>query len=276
MIHEWTVRAAVLADLAGIARVAELSGLGRHETGADPDYVRHLLAHGRLAVAEAATGEVLGYAATMTIGDRTMLTDAFVVPGAQGKGAGGALLDEVLVPGAPRMTFSSQDPRAIAAYSRRGLSATWPLLYLRGNPGTLAAPAGWFAEATTPARAAHAARRITGTDRTADYEYWSNRPDGGAFVLRAADDVVAAGCLGGGGDQYGLTHLRCAPEGDAGDAVVAAVASLRSPALVCLPATHPAVTRLLGAGFVITDFDLFMSTDPAGAPDHGVFSPGLY
>ncbi|EOD64928.1 GNAT family N-acetyltransferase [Amycolatopsis vancoresmycina] len=275
-MHEWTVRAAILADLAGIARVAGLSGLGRHETGADPDYVRHLLAHGRLAVAEAATGEMLGYAATIPVGDRTMLTDAFVVPGRQGAGVGGALLDEVLAPGAPRMTFSSQDPRAIAAYSRRGLSATWPLLYLRGNPGKLATPAGWSVEATDPARAALTERQLTGTDRSADYEYWSNRPDGAAFVVRAADDVVAAGCLGGGGDEFGLTHLRCAPEADATGAVVTALTSVRSPALVCLPATHAAVSHLLEAGFAITDFDLFMTTEPAPAPGHGVFSPGLY
>ncbi|MGW4526421.1 N-acetyltransferase family protein [Amycolatopsis sp. NPDC004378] len=274
MTREWTVRTAVPADLAGIARVADRSGLGPHETGADPAYVRHLAAHGRVVVADAA--EVLGYAATIPVGGRTMLTDAFVVPGAQGKGIGGALLDEVFAPGVPRMTFSSRDPRAIAAYSRRGLAATWPLLYLHGDPAELTPPAGWRVEATNPGRAAAAETRITGIDRRAGYEYWTGRPGGAAFVVRAAGDVVAAGCLGGGGDQYGLTRLRGTPGADAVAAVVTALTALRRAASVCLPATHPAVPRLLASGFTITDFDLFMTTEPAAPPGHDVFSPGLY
>ena len=46
------VRAATEDDLAAIAAVAEATGQVEEWSGSDPAYVRHLLAHGQVMVAE--------------------------------------------------------------------------------------------------------------------------------------------------------------------------------------------------------------------------------
>ena len=93
------VRAATEDDLAAIAAVAEATGQVEEWSGSDPAYVRHLLAHGRVMVAEQPAGErgtVTGFGATRRIGDGpgavTMLCDLFVDPVSHGRGTGQALL----------------------------------------------------------------------------------------------------------------------------------------------------------------------------------------
>jgi len=89
------VRDATAADLDAIAAVASATGQVEEWSGSDPAYVRHLLAYGRVMVAEC-DGTVTGFGATRRIGDgpaaATMLCDLFVDPGAHGRGTGRALL----------------------------------------------------------------------------------------------------------------------------------------------------------------------------------------
>jgi hypothetical protein len=60
------VRAATEADLA-IAAIAIATGMDDEWSGTNPDYVRHLMSHGRVVVA--AAGEtVLGFGAAQQIG----------------------------------------------------------------------------------------------------------------------------------------------------------------------------------------------------------------
>jgi len=71
-MREWTVtgiriRDADAADTEAIARVAIATGQDEEWAGADPAYVRHLLARGRLVVAEY-RGAVTGFGATIRIG----------------------------------------------------------------------------------------------------------------------------------------------------------------------------------------------------------------
>jgi GNAT superfamily N-acetyltransferase len=151
-VTEFEVRAATEDDLLAIAAVAESTGPAEEWSGTDPAYVRHLLAHGRVLVAERqATGGqgtvVSGFGATRRIGDGpdavTMLCDLFVDPGSHGRGTGQALLAALWEPGSPRMTFSSLHAHALPVYTRAGLDAWWPLLYLAGDVTALRAPAGW-------------------------------------------------------------------------------------------------------------------------------------
>lgn len=78
------VRDATRGDLDAIAAVAAATGQVEEWSGSDPAYVSHLLAHGRVMVAESA-GRVAGFGATRRIGDGpaaiTMLCDLFVDPG---------------------------------------------------------------------------------------------------------------------------------------------------------------------------------------------------
>jgi hypothetical protein len=94
---------------------------------------------------------------------------------------------------------------------------------------------------------------------------------------------MAGAAIGGAPGQYGLTHLAlatsAADRADAVDAVLATVAALRpadGQAVVCLPGPHPAVRPLLAAGWRVTEFDLYMATEPALVdPSRAVPSPAL-
>ena len=77
------VREAGEADLPAVAGVARATGQDEEWGGADPAYVRHLLARGRVVVA-ARGGLVIGFGATRQLGSGeaavSMLCDLFVDP----------------------------------------------------------------------------------------------------------------------------------------------------------------------------------------------------
>lgn len=290
------IRDADDGDLDAIARVALATGQDEEWSGSDPAYIRHLLAHGRVIVAEHA-GEVAGFGATRRIGSGqaavTMLCDLFVSPRSHGSGIGQAMLAALWQPGTPRMTFSSLHAHALPLYTRAGLDAWWPLLYLTGDVTALRSPAGWAVTPATAAEAGALERGWTGIDRTADHQAWAARPGGQPVTASRAGQVLAAGTVAGADEEYGIVHLALAaagtePGGENGarsrnavprDAVLAVLASLDPPdgrARACLPAPHPAVRRLLAAGWRCRDADLFMATDPALLdPRRAVPSPAL-
>ena len=266
------MRAAAEADLPQIAAVALETGQGGEWGGADPAYMGHLLAHGSVVVAVMG-GSVAGFGATRQLGSGpgavSMLCDLFVRPQAHGAGCGRAMLDRLWPGGGRRMTFASLHAHALPLYASFGLDAWWPLLYLRGRVDALPAPAGWRAEAAEAAEVAALELTWTGVDRSDDHLAWARRPGGACLLARLGSQVLAAATAGGAGDGYGLTHLALAPSAgsaDAAAAVLTVLASLKPEdgrALACLPAPHPAVRLLLGAGWRIEEHDLYMATDPA-------------
>ncbi len=279
------VRPAAASDLATIARVAEATGQVEEWSGSDPAYVRHLLAHGRVAVAEG-RGTVTGFGASRRIGDGpaavTMLCDLFVDPRFHGQGTGQALLAALWEAGTPRMTFSSLHAHALPLYTRAGLDAWWPLLYLGGDVRALRGADGWAVAVAAPTEVAAFEAEWTGTDRTADHLAWAARPGGRPVLARRGPDTLAAGTVAGEGAEYGIVHLALAPaatDGEVAGAVLAILASLDPPdgrARVCLPGPHPATRELLTAGWHIDFMDVFMATDPGLLdPRRAVPSPGL-
>ncbi len=279
------VRRAADTDLAAIARVAKATGQVEEWSGSDPAYVRHLLAHGRVAVAEQ-DGTVTGFGASYRIGAGpaaiTMLCDLFVDPRLHGQGIGQALLAVLWEADTPRMTFSSLHANALPLYARAGLDAWWPLLYLGGDVRALRGPDGWAVAAATPAEVAALEAEWTGTFRVADHLAWAARPGGQPVVARRGSDTLAAGTVAGEAAEYGIAHLALAPaarDGEAVDAVLAVLASLDPPdgrARVCLPAPHPAARELLTAGWHIDFIDVFMATRPGLLdPRRVVPSPAL-
>ena len=284
-VAQLDVREANLDDLPGIAAVALATGQDEEWGGTDPGYLTHLLTHGRVVVATSG-GAVIGFGATRELGSAagpvSMLCDLFVDPRMHGSGCGRALLAALWPGGGRRMTFSSLHSHALPLYARFGLDAWWPLLYLRGRGTELTAPRGWRAAESTPAEVAARELAWTGVDRSGDHLGWAGRP-GGACVLAQRDgQPMAAGTVGGAGDEYGLTHLALAPSAASADAaaavlaVLATVASEGGMARVCLPGPHPAVRPLLAAGWRVEEFDLFMATEPDLLdPRRAVPSPAL-
>lgn len=242
-----TVRPAEDHDLPGITKVAIANDQGL--CGGDPRYVAHLRRHGRFLVAELA-GEVVGYGATLAVGDVTMLCDLFVDPAWHGKRIGRSVLDAAFDGTRDRMTFSSQNPRALPLYVRYGMVPRWPLLYLTGPAGP---PASLRSRAVAGAEAAAVERGFTGVDRTAEYAFWTEVPGGTGIVVEAHGERVAAGAVSG----RRLSHLSVAPGADAGEAMIAALPGVVG---VAVPGPHPALGRLLAARWRIEDYDHHMST----------------
>ncbi len=274
------VRKAVPGDLSAIAAVALANGQGEEWAGADPAYMRHLLAHGTVVVGVSG-GSVTGFGATRKLatgaGTVSMLCDLFVDPGAHGSGCGRAMLAELWSAPESRMTFSSLHPGALPLYASFGVDAWWPLLYLHGPVNALTKPSGWRAEPATPAEVAQMELAWTGADRSDDHRAWARRPGGASVLALRGTQVMAAGTVGGTGGDYGVTHLAVAPAADAAAAVLMVLASLDGgTARVCLPGPHPAVRALLAAGWRVEEFDLFMATEPGLLdPRRAVPSPEL-
>ncbi len=189
-----TVRGATPADFLGIAKVVVATGQDEEWAGSDPAYLAYLLEHGTLLVAER-DGSVTGFGATRLIGDGpaavSVLCDLFVHPGTHGRGCGRAILSQ-LWPGGMgaggtgaggtgrggprRMTFSSQHAHALPLYTRFGLDAWWPLLYLAGDVRAVRAPGGWTVAPASLAEVAAAEQDWTGVDRFADHRAWALDP----------------------------------------------------------------------------------------------------
>ncbi len=270
-----TVRPAAPGDFPAIAKVAVATGQDEEWAGSDPAYLAYLLEHGTLLVA-GRDGAITGFGASRLIGDGpaavSMLCDLFVHPGTHGRGCGRAILSQLWPDGAVprRMTFSSQHAHALPLYTRFGLDAWWPLLYLTGDVAAVRAPDGWTVTLAAAAQAevaavAAAEQRWTGVDRSADHQAWAARPHGQPVRAFYRGELAAAGTAAGHGAEYGLVHLATAPDVPAGDAVLAVLASLGAPdgrARVCLPGPHPAVRPLFAAGWQHGDSDVFMASDP--------------
>jgi GNAT superfamily N-acetyltransferase len=278
-----TVRPATAADFPAIAKVAVATGQDEEWAGSDPAYLAYLLEHGTLLVA-GRDGAITGFGATRLIGDGpaavSMLCDLFVHPGTHGRGCGRAILSQLWPDGTlpRRMTFSSLHAHALPLYTRFGLDAWWPLLYLTGEVAAVRARDGWAVAPASAVEVAAAEQRWTGVDRSADHRAWAARPHGQPVRAFHRGELAAAGTVAGRGADYGLAHLATAPDVPAGDAVLAVLASLKAPdgrARVCLPGPHPAVRALFAAGWRHGESDVFMASDPGLLdPRRAVPNPG--
>jgi ribosomal protein S18 acetylase RimI-like enzyme len=264
------VRPAVDADLAAITTILEAND----EPVSWPDvprapYVEHLLTRPglRLVVAEL-DGSVAGVAGSIEVGatGRRFLTDLYVDPARQSRGLGTELLAAAMAGASERMTFSSSDRRALAAYIRSGMRPWWPLLYLEVAPGRLGPhESGVDARAADIAETAGIDHAWTGIDRAIDFEFYARLPDAAGFVI-TIDGAVAA--IGWGRRELAapgrwLDHASIAPDADPVRAVFAilraAAAGQRLGAAV--PGPHPAVAAVLDAGVRIDGVDTFCATD---------------
>jgi GNAT superfamily N-acetyltransferase len=247
-------------------------------------YVEHLLSRPglRLIVGEL-DGEVAGVAGSIEFGGpgRRFITDLYVDPARQSQGLGRRMLAAVVDGSSERMTFSSSDRRALAAYIRCGMRPWWPLLYLEAHAPRLPPPSSdelvrsaYFAET------ARLSLSWTGIDRTADFAFYASLPDAAGFVISLDGEDAAVGWARREVAEPGrwLDHASIAPDADP---VRTAFAILRAAGVggrigAAVPGPHPAVSRLLDAGVRIADTDTFCATDRDLLDPSRIFpSPGM-
>jgi GNAT superfamily N-acetyltransferase len=190
------IRAATEADGEEIARVRLALGSAHDDSGADPTYRRHLIAHGQLLVARDHDA-VVGFVGTRDIDGARLLCDLFIDPERHGHGIGQALLDRAMEGATSRWTFSSADPRALPLYLRAGMYPRWPLLYLTGATDRLSVEGRRFAAEPASLQDAVAIERaLSGQDRTIEYRYWLDRP--GTLCLQVGPGSGPASSSGSG------------------------------------------------------------------------------
>jgi len=234
-----------------------------------PPYVVHLLTRPatRVVVGEL-DGSVAGVAASIEVGsaERRFLSDLYVDPTRQSRGLGRAMLDEVLAGASERMTFSSSDRRALAAYIRNGMRPWWPLLYLEIEPGTLGDDErGVEARPADAAETADHSRTWTGIDRSADFAFYAGLPDAEGFTVVVDGAVAAVGWarreLAAPGRW--LDHASFAPDADPIRSAIAVLqaASRGERVGAAVPGPHPAVGALLERGVRLGDADTHCATD---------------
>ena len=243
--------------------------------GEVPSDLYHTLETGTVYVAEQ-DSTILAFAASITRGSVTYLTDLFVRPGQQSARLGQTLLGYVLPQNnTVRCTFSSSDPRALALYIRSGMQPRWPHLCLRLTGPLRDNPSNTDIEihegqADDPAFVQWDSQ-VSGRLRPADHTHWLHHQHtaplwftrqgnkiGYAYV-RLGEGTIwypQAGILG----PIGVKSLE-----DATACVLAAVNWARNHAgadvlLINVPGPHPALAPLLNTGFHITYVETFLST----------------
>ncbi|MEU8268032.1 GNAT family N-acetyltransferase [Sphaerisporangium sp. NPDC049002] len=287
---EYSVRVAGDADMPGVREVASHFELLDDWEGM-PDFLDAEREFGTLLVGEV-DGRVVGFGGVIRRGEVSHLGDLFVLPDHQSSGIGRTILSRLLPSDTPRVTFASDDPRALGLYIRQGMRPVCPLIYLIHHPGEDSGPrgsgvrdekapdgpsargplAGPRAEAGGPSSMREASMReagvreavkldarISGGDRAGALAWYAGLPGvtvhvtgGGYAFARRTVEDLEVGPVGGETPQ------------DCADAVFAAVAA--HPGVdevqVAVPGVHPLLPRLLDAGWEIDDMDTFMSTEP--------------
>jgi GNAT superfamily N-acetyltransferase len=250
-----------------------------------PPYVEHLLTRPRMRlVVGELDGSVAGVAGTIEFGGPStrFLSDLYVDPARQSRGLGRAMLRAAFEGASERMTFSSRDPRALAAYIRSGMRPRWPLLYLELAAGSLGPRLdGVTARPADVAETARLSRAWTGIDRAVDFDFYARLPEAAGFAVVIDGSAAAIGWARrelAPPEGRWLDHASIAPDADpvraAFGVLLAAADGQRLGA--ALPGLHPAVAPLLERGVRIGGQDTFCSTSPELFDPERIFpSPGL-
>lgn len=278
------VRDAATGDIPAIAAILAASD----EDDSWPDvpghpYIEHLLARGRIPLAET-KGEAIGMAGVIEVGTTgaRFLSDLFVHPERQDRGAGRALLAAAFDGAVGRLTFSSADARALGLYLRTGLRPWWPQLYMDVPRSALgAADPGLVAEPADPVVTAHWSEAWTGMDRSPDFAHYAGLPGGAGHVIVADGSPAAVVWANRRRVRPGraLAHVSIAPDADPCAVALAALRAAMGSAdamIITIGGPHPAVPELVERGGRIVDHDTFCATDPALLdPVRVLANPGL-
>jgi GNAT superfamily N-acetyltransferase len=241
--------------------------------GAIPPHLRHVLHTGAIYVAEQ-DGKVLAFAAAITRGNITFLTDLFVLPTEQSGQLGKMLLHAVLPQdGLVHCTVASSDPRALALYIRAGMRPQWPDFALR-----LEKPSHeWLLTPDMESIEADAADsalvlwddQISGRMRPADLLYWVREQRAVPLWFRRQGQIVGYAFIRfAGGMLWDAQSCVLGPIGanavqDATACVLAAIGWAVQQVDILridVPGPHPCLATLLERGFRIDHVDTFVSS----------------
>lgn len=261
------VRPAVRPDLEPIRAIANSYG-NLASWSQRPDYIDHELATGTLAVCETER-KVVGFGAVLERNGIAHLADLFVSRDRIGQGVGKAILERLLSPGSRRVTFASNDPRALPLYMRFGMVPVAPLLYLKGSAEAalrLANPGAALRDAT-PAEVAELDRVASGRERVQDLDFLSGHAR--CFLAINRKQVIGYGfvrLVEGGAN--GATAAFVGPVGAETaersrltvDALLRWSAERATSTIVPVFGPHPAASRLVDAGYRIEDIDTYMAS----------------
>jgi len=239
-----SVRDVDQSDQELLAALAAACGQTGAFSAQDPAYVSAVAGAGRVVVA-ADGGALVGFAGVLHRDEVAFLTDLFVLPSAQGRGAGSALLQAVWDGTSERATSSSTSPVALTAYVRWGLVPAWPLLYLEVD----GAAQPWPDD-------------VTRSSRTPADLGWPV-PGDGLLVLdvgRTAGAVLAP-------DARGTVVLRAEVEGPSDLELLLqaarATAGADGVARLHVPGAHQGLDAAMAAGAKVVDTDVWCATPGA-------------
>jgi GNAT superfamily N-acetyltransferase len=240
-------------------------------------WLEHVLAHGRLLVAEDAAGTMIGYAGSIVRGPVAFLTDLFVRPAHQSSATGRALLAAAMPEdGRMHCTTASTDPRAQAIYARAGMVPRRPHYWLRVRPEVARRiPDTGIALDETPLDAAELLAwdaRVSGRERPHDFAWWREGTGGAALWCRRGDERVGYAVAQRRTDasiyhpeMWTIGPVGVASVEDAASCVLAACAwavADGAPLLrISVPGPHPALVPLLEAGARINYIETYCSSE---------------
>lgn len=243
----------------------------------------HELETGTLLVAERVAGEVVGFGASMTRGERWFLADLFVAPEHHSSGAGRLLLEALIetdAPGPVRATMASDDPRAISLYTRLGMAPRWPCFSVVGLPHRVVPMLG--SGTTEPYRCPPSDLVDLATSSgysldQRDLAYWQRTVGAETFLIGGAGEPIGGGVIRWSTpfsiahpDSISIGPLFARSTNDIADVVAAVIDLVRDeqPEHVIklyVPGPNPALGRLLESGFWIEDFELHSASSSAEA-----------
>ena len=239
---------------------------------ANPTDLWHIFETGTVYVAED-NGTILAFAAAITRGDITFLTDLFVRPARQSAQLGRQLLRYVLPEdNHVHCTVSSTDPRALALYIRSGMSPVWPHFCLRlDKPLANTLPTNVTTLEGTPGdpELIQWDAQISGRLRPLEHSYWVQTQQAvPLWFVRNGEKVGYGYVRPGAGSLWYPSACTIGPLGvsspdDATACALAAVQWASSRAeilLINIPGPHSSLARLLSIGFHITYVETFVSS----------------
>jgi hypothetical protein len=238
-----------------------------------PPVLEHLLRHGTLLLA-GRDGQIVGFGGRADRSGVAFLTDLFVDPALQSSAVGKTLLRELFQDvGSQRCTLASSDARAVALYTRAGMTPRWPDLDLVADSDRLRLPTPRNISLRPADPLAPAFLdwddSLSGRRRPQDFAFFKDKqqasffwidsdagPIGYAAVRRDSvtgvrDDTLTIGPVGG----------RTAAAARAGALAAVAWAQERAPRLeITVPGPHPVLRPLLEAGFFIDYIGTFCAS----------------
>jgi GNAT superfamily N-acetyltransferase len=225
----------------------------------------------RVAVAES-DGRIVALACAIVRGPWWFLSSFWALPGLQGRGIGGPLLDEAMRQGERAgarvfFTWSSVDPRAMATYLRRDLLPGWPILVFTVDAkaaGTIpsADPAGYELVELDGALVSGLAKAAGHPPRDEDHAFWRETSTARA-VARQGEIVGYFYARPGSVGPLAWTDDAHAPA--VLDSALAAVSAPGGTTRVNVPGVaHAAIRHLLTRGAQLVSFGHLLATQPPG------------